>query len=98
MSKILNLFIILFSITTLQSQNYNSYSGQFDRSYGGKYEVEISHLKKFGFHDVFKYNDKDFEENKDSIHILSKIKYVSIKISEDLDLKAIIKKLEKYLT
>ena len=95
MSKILNLFIILFSITTLQSQNYNSYSVQFDRSYGGKYEVEISHLKKFGFHDVFKYNDKDFEENKDSIHILSKIKYVSIKISEDLDLKAIIKKLEK---
>lgn len=94
MSKILNTFIILISIASLQSQNYNAYSNQFDKSYGGKYEVDILHLKKFGFHDVYKYNSNELKKNKDSIHILSKIKYVSVKVSENLNLKTIIGSLE----
>jgi Leucine-rich repeat (LRR) protein len=95
MSKILNLFIVILSISALQSQNYNAYSKQFDKSYGGKYEVNMLNLKRFGFHDVFKYNANELIKNTDSIHILSKIKYVSVQISENLNLKTIVENLEK---
>lgn len=94
MYKFLNLVLLIFSFSTLQSQNYNSYSKQFNSLYGAKNEVDITHLKRFGFQDVFNYNDKDFIENKDSVHVISKIKYVCIKISENLDVKAIIENLE----
>jgi hypothetical protein len=62
MSKILNTFIILTSIASLQSQNYKAYSNQFDKSYGGKYKVDILHLKRFGFHDFFKYNSNELKK------------------------------------
>ncbi|APG64830.1 hypothetical protein LPB136_05410 [Tenacibaculum todarodis] len=96
MKRITSLLLFLISIFTLQSQNYNSYSGQFNQSFGGKYEVNISHLKKHGFNDTFTYNEKEFESNKDSIEVLSKIKYVSITISENLDLGSIINNLETF--
>ncbi|QTE23025.1 leucine-rich repeat domain-containing protein [Polaribacter cellanae] len=88
-------FLILSFSFTVKSQNYNKYSNQFIRSYGGKYETDMLQLKRFGFNNVFQYKEKEFNENKDSVHILSKIKYVSIKISENLNLKAIVKNLEK---
>lgn len=95
MSKFFTFFIFLISSLSLFSQNYVAYSNQFDKLYGGKNEVDISHLKRFGFHDVFKYNANDYNNNKDSIHVLSKIKYVAITISESLDLESIITNLEK---
>ena len=76
MSRFISLFIFLTSSLSLFSQNYVAYSNQFDKLYGGKNEVDITHLKRFGFHDVFKYNENDYNHNKDSIHVLSKIKYV----------------------
>jgi hypothetical protein len=64
MSKILNAFIILISIASLQSQNYNAYSHQFNKFYGAKYEVDMLHLKRFGFHDVFNYNSNELEKTR----------------------------------
>ena len=95
MSRFISLFIFLTSSLSLFSQNYVAYSNQFDKLYGGKNEVDITHLKRFGFHDVFKYNENDYNHNKDSIHVLSKIKYVAITISENLDLESIINHLER---
>lgn len=95
MLKFISILFFLISFSTLQSQNYVTYSNQFDKLYGGKNEVDITHLKRFGFHDVFKYSAKDFNRNIDSTYVLSKIRYASITISEKLDLDFIVDNLEK---
>ncbi|TXD49084.1 leucine-rich repeat domain-containing protein [Polaribacter sp. IC073] len=95
MSKYTFYFILTFT-TIIHSQNYVVYSDQFDKSYSGKHEVDISHLKKFGFQDVFAYNSKDYNEYKDSIDVISKIKYVTITVSENLALDSIVTNLKRF--
>lgn len=87
--------LFLFSINTNSQnlyENYESYFALFSSK--EKNDVDIDHLVRFGFDDIFKYDYEDLANYKDSIHILSKIQNISIRLNDTIDLEKIIDHLE----
>ena len=89
MAKKILYLIIFISINSI-AQNLEDVQKDFLRFYGSKNEVDIRHLKQFGFHDVYKYDKIEFKKYRDSTHIISKIKNVTLLIDKNTDLKKVL--------
>jgi Leucine-rich repeat (LRR) protein len=61
---------------------------------GGKKDISLYDLKKWGFNDIFEYNQTVLAQHKDSTLVLSKIKYASISFSDSLKLDKVFQDLK----
>lgn len=89
MKNMFLLFLLfLFSLSINSQDLFDEYSDYY-APFKKKHVVELEHLKKFGFSDIYKYNSEDFITHKDSSHILSKIKYVAIELHANKNLDSV---------
>lgn len=82
------IFLFLQSFNILSQELFDNYFDYY-AAFKKKYVVELEHLKKHGFDDIYKYDANDFITHKDSAIILSNIKFVAIELKANKNLDSV---------
>ena len=84
---IVSCFIFSFEVSSQDLyKDFNNYYSPIKK----RYEVDLDHLQRFGFQDIYSYNSNDFIKFKDSLEVFNDIKYAAIKFEENIDLDSVI--------
>lgn len=88
---IVTCFILSFKVFSQDLyKDFNNYYSAFKK----QHEVDLKHLQRFGFQDIYTYDSNDFITFKDSLEVFNDVKYAAIKFEENIDLDSVLSNLK----